>query len=59
MGSWGRCCKCLDWALLPHTCKPGWLVWCPDEGETLEDVHPTRANSAEEAAERWAEVTDE
>ncbi len=39
-----RCGECNQvlWSL-PHTCKPVFLAWLPDDGETLGDAAEVRA----------------
>jgi hypothetical protein len=55
--SYGKCERCGDpLAWLPsHTCKPVFLVWYPDNGETEEDASEFREYDAEAAAEAWAD----
>lgn len=55
------CRICLDFlfpSTLSHRCKPIFMVWCPDDEETEGDAKQVRANSHEEAAERWADEND-
>ncbi len=35
-----------------------WLVWRPEEDETIDDAQEVRSSDAEEAAEDWAEWSD-
>ncbi len=49
----------LESTFLPaHKCHPAWLVWDPDQGNTVEDARTIYALNAEWAAEKWAEEDD-
>lgn len=37
---------------------PLWDVWCNEHGDERGDYRPVRASDAEEAAKRWASMTD-
>ena len=49
-------CKKNVWG--QHKCHQQWLVWNPDQSETVEDAKPIYAMDALSAAEDWAEQDD-
>jgi len=47
-------CKNFTFSLQEHRCPPWWLVWNPEENDTVKDATRVRAYGAEEAAIAWA-----
>jgi len=52
------CPKCNRWHWDDKPCNPAWLVWCPDDGDDVDDACKVHEVAAEYAAERWAEEND-
>jgi len=60
MSIYATCETCGEFAhSRTHKCPPIWLVWCPEDGETIDDSRKVRATDAGEAVEKWAELDDE
>ena len=55
------CDKCDEWffSSSQHSCPPIWVVWSPENDESVDDGSmKVRARDAESAAELWAERED-
>ena len=52
------CPECDEYMCGNHICPPPWAIWCPEDGETLEDAHIFYAVSPERAVEKWAHWYD-
>ncbi len=41
-----------------HRCEPNWIVWCEEDGQSMDDANAVGAFCATSAAEKWAEIDD-
>lgn len=52
------CKKCRRFDSPEHVCPPEWVVWNPDQAETIDDARRVFADDAADAVEMWAEEDD-